>query len=156
MKVFVFTRSHIHPSQLGYPTWLPFPPRPPPPPFLFSPRPPFLLVSQFLLFHASCHCPSGLKQMSQESPTSLDKQLGSYPRPCEESQQLVPMRASRGLPCSLRSSPDVRDEPQACPGQARMGGVLTESGNRETVSCNHWEHRLWNPADPDVTSVFAG
>lgn len=91
--------------------------------------------------------------MSQESPTSLDKQLGSYPRPCEESQQLAPMRASRGLPCSLRSSPDLRDEPQACPGQARMDGVLTESGNRETVSRSQWEHRLWNPADPDVTNA---
>lgn len=101
-----------------------------PPSFLpcfSSPLVPLSLVSQFLLFHAGCHCPSGLKQMPQESPTSLDRQLGSYPRPREESQQLALIRASRALPCSLLSSRAARDEPQACPGQASVGGVLIES-----------------------------
>lgn len=101
-----------------------------PPSFLpcfSSPLVPLSLVSQFLLFPAGCHCPSGLKQMPQESPTSLDRQLGSYPRPREESQQLALIRASRALPCSLQSSWAARDELQACPGQASVGGVLIES-----------------------------
>lgn len=92
------------------------------------PCPPFVLISQFLLFHPGCHCPSGLKQMPQESPTSLDKQLASCPHPHEESQQLALTRPSRVLSCSLRSSQAAKDKPQACPGQARMGGILIESG----------------------------
>lgn len=38
--------------------------------------------------------------MPQESPTRLGKCLAHYPHPCEESQQLAPIRASRALPCS--------------------------------------------------------
>lgn len=40
--------------------------------------------------------------MPQESPTSLDKQLGSYPHPREESRQLA-HGASGALPCALCS-----------------------------------------------------
>lgn len=36
--------------------------------------------------------------MPQESPTSLSKQLGSYPHPCEESQQLAPTRPAEPCP----------------------------------------------------------
>lgn len=96
-------------------------------PWFHSPLVPLSLVSQFLLFHAGCHCPSGLKQMPQEPPASLDRQLGSCPCPREESQQLALIRASRALPCSLWSSRAARDAPQACLGQAGVGGVLIES-----------------------------
>lgn len=76
----------------------------------------FPLHLQFPLFHPGCHCLSGLKQMPQESPTSLDKQLSFLPHPPEESQLLASTGARTAMPCSLQSSQAARDGPQACLG----------------------------------------
>lgn len=90
--------------------------------------------------------------MPQESPASLSKQLGSYPHPCEESQQLAPTRPAEPCP-ALCVQPGSQDGPCGLV-RARLAHGWSPNRVRNQERQCHVAVKnksLWNLADPDLT-----